>query len=129
MPVEASWDNQEHTVILLSLTGTTWGWEEYYPAIKQVITMMEGVDNQVDVIVHLQTNFIPARPLGQLGPASSYIRHHKTRQVVLVGVHSYLRMLVDIFGRLYRDTAKKLQFASTLDDARTMLGEQRHEVG
>jgi len=126
MPITVAWDNEAHTAIYTNFDGK-WAWDDYYPITQEMTRMMDGVDHSVDIIAHLQSAHFPGRAITQLGPASAYLRHPRTGQVVVVGAHTFVRMLVDTFSRIYSDRARKFFFASSLEEARALLVRQRSQ--
>src|SRR6266496_2412511 len=122
MPIQAVWDNEQHTVIRYVIEGH-WTWDEMNAAIATSNAWLDESDHKIDFIHDMsQSEGIPAGALTQL---KRYIgkEHLKTGHSVVIGpqkslTNSVARGLLDMIQKLYkRDWG--FMFADSLETART----------
>ena len=132
MPIQAVWDNDEHTAIRYVIE-SHWTWEEMNAAVATSNAWLDTVDRKIDFIHDMsRSEGIPSGALTQL---KRYIgkEHPNTGRSVVVSAqkslaNSVARGLIDMVRKLYkRDWG--FMFADSLEEARRQLGEaQSHKV-
>jgi hypothetical protein len=126
MPIQAVWDNEEHTVIRYIIEGH-WTWDEMNAAVAISNAWLDAVDRKIDFIHDMsRSEGIPGGALTQL---KRYIgkEHPNTGRSVVIGAqkslaNSVARALLDMVQKLYkRDWG--FMFAVSLEEARQHLYE------
>jgi hypothetical protein len=126
MPIQAVWDNEEHTVIRYVIEGH-WTWDEMNAAVATSNAWLDAVDRKIDFIHDMsRSEGIPGGALTQL---KRYIgkEHPNTGRSVVIGAqkslaNSVARALLDMVQKLYkRDWG--FMFAASLEEARQRLYE------
>jgi hypothetical protein len=125
MPVQACWDDQQHTVVRLHFTGH-WTWEELSEAGVNVAAMMQSCPVRVDAISDmLDTRYLPPRYVETMQMLFvQFPRFPHLRLLVLAGAH---RSYASLF-ELARDSASPsldVAYASNLDAARALIAHSR----
>lgn len=124
MPIQAVWDNEEHTAIRYIIEGD-WTWDEMNAAIATSNAWLDTVDRKIDFIHDMsQSSGVPSGALTQL---KRYIgkEHPNTGRSVVIGArksiaNSVAHGLIDMVQKLYkRDWG--FVFADSLDEARDRL--------
>jgi hypothetical protein len=128
MPIQAVWDNEEHTVIRYVIEGH-WTWDEMNAAVATSNAWLDAADRKIDFIHDMrQSEGIPGGALTQL---KRYIgkEHPNTGRSVVIGAQKSIansvgRGLLDMVQKIYkRDWG--FMFAASLEEARQRLSESR----
>src|SRR5262245_53175291 len=123
MPVQATWDNSEKTVILLNFEGN-WTWEETYEAVEQRNRLVETVANDVDLIVNFGEAGlrVPPNAITHTRKIMSY-PNDQIGRVAIVGFKSIHITLWNVVRKIYSTLGKNDQFilVASLDEAREVL--------
>jgi hypothetical protein len=129
MPIQAVWDNEQHTIIRYVIEGQ-WTWEDMNAAIATSNAWLDEVDHKIDFIHDMSQS--EGIPNGALTHLKRYIgkEHPNTGRSVVIGpqksvTNSVARGLLDMIQKLYkRDWG--FMFAESLDDARMRLAESHN---
>ncbi len=123
MPVQATWDNPEKTIILLNFEGN-WTWEETYQAVAERNQLINAVENKVDIIVNFGgAGFkVPPNALTHTRNIISQSHNRIVRNVV-VGFKPMHIALWKVIEKVYESMGKSQQYflVGSLDEARAML--------
>jgi hypothetical protein len=129
MAVHVYWQDAQHTILCAEAAGN-WMWDEYYLAIDQMIEMMAGRSDRMDII-----NI--KRPGAQM-PRGSAITHFENALqrlpahcvlVVNVTAHPFARVMATVFNRLHPgQIGKRVHFVASLEDAMSLISQHRKAV-
>ena len=120
MPIQISWDNPQKTASLWQFEGR-WTWADFYDAQQQHRALIQGRDDQIDVIADLSNS--PSLP------ANAFSRYKNARVntgthlgiIVLVGANLFVRSMVSVFARLNPVLGQEFFFADSIEEARQIL--------
>ena len=124
MPIQAIWDDEDHTTIRYIIEGH-WTWEEMNAAVAVSNAWLDDANRKIDFIHDMsRSEGIPSGALTQL---KRYIgkEHPNTGRTVVIGAkktlaNSFAQGLLDMVQKLYkRDWG--FMFADSLDEARQRL--------
>jgi hypothetical protein len=119
MGIQVTWDNEEHT-ILRWVVDWPLVWEEYKVATDESYQMYDTVDHQVCVIFDIRNmTEVPGNTLARF-PRISSDTHPKVDYMVVVGAGGFAQRIGKIFTAVYG----RMDFASTIEDARAMIAER-----
>jgi hypothetical protein len=126
MPIKVEWDDEAHTVIHETYSGT-WTIEDNRAERERVLSMLEGDGPMVDMIVELDNMKFPATIVSHFSelsrsPAS---RHSRLGVFALVGLGSFENTLFQIFSKVYEVQARRLILSKSVEEARKMLAGRR----
>jgi len=131
MSIVVKWDTEEKSIVRYEVSGR-WTWDEMYQAILEAHALADSVTYKVEAIVDMSnTRHVP-------GGASPHAKnmlgttHPNMGRVVIVGAGTYLRLLLETFGRVAGqvgvsrqanapDSGNEPIFARSLDEARDIL--------
>lgn len=132
MPIQAVWDNEEHTAIRYIIEGH-WTWEEMNAAIATSNAWLDTAERKIDFIHDMsRSEGIPSGALTQL---KRYIgkEHPNTGRSIVIGAqkslaNSLANRLLDMVQKIYRRDWG-FMFAASLEEARERLHESqsRHD--
>ncbi|MFN8371850.1 MAG: hypothetical protein U0694_03090 [Anaerolineae bacterium] len=120
MAVEVRWDDVEQAIIRIDLLGR-WKWDEFYTALDGVRPLMMNKTTVVHLIAVVENaTYVPANPLFH---ASNFLRSAPSNlgQMIIVGANQFAAPFLPIASRFYPQVVSKIQFATTIDEAKTML--------
>jgi hypothetical protein len=121
MPIHAKWDNDEHTLVLMTFEGK-WSWDDYDHGVAVTYALVKSAPHTVDIISYM--------PPGMLLPAGSPITHLKRAmqdlpenlgKMVFIGSDKFGEVLIDNFGKVYKRIRNVILSAPTIEDARKTL--------
>jgi hypothetical protein len=124
MPIQAVWDNEDHTIIRYVIEGH-WTWDEMNAAVAVSNAWLDRANRKIDFIHDMsQSEGIPSGALTQL---KRYIgkEHPNTGRTVVIGAkksvtNSVAKGLLDMVHKLYRRDWG-FMFADSLEEARQRL--------
>jgi hypothetical protein len=121
MSVSVAWDNSEKTVIRYTAEGK-WTWDEFYLARDAARAWMDSVSHsKINFIIDVRsTSIFPSNALSHFGRMPSHT-HPKSGMIVMVGVHRFAQVLVDMMTHLNSAAMNKFCMVSTMEQAREIL--------
>ncbi len=123
MNISTHWDDENKTIIRYDVEGKNWNWDDLHVAIDQVKAMLDDLDYKVDVIVHVQDVVqMPRNTMAHFRRMTAN-RHPNRGLSVFVGDSIFAQMLLEAFNKVYRGPAGRVQLASSLEEARSLLAE------
>jgi hypothetical protein len=123
MGITAVWDNDERTVIRYIHEGR-WDWSDFYHAIQAANSMMDQVSHKVGLIIDVeQSSVVPSGAISRISGLRGKV-HRNTGMTALVGANMFVRLLYDLFQKVYGMTTDFVM-VSTLDEAREVLSRWR----
>ena len=132
MPIQAVWDNEEHTIIRYIIEGH-WTWDEMNAAVAISNAWLDMADRKIDFIHDMSRS--EGIPPGSLTQLKRYIgkEHSNTGRSVVVGAqksiaNSFARGLLDMVQKLYKRDWGFI-FAGSLEEARQRLYETQPHDG
>ncbi|MCC7205762.1 MAG: hypothetical protein IT323_00555 [Anaerolineae bacterium] len=125
MPIHVEWDDDEQTTLRMAAIGV-WTWQDYGEALQQAHSLMDGASREmIHLIIDMhQSPLLPSNVLSHLSGLPS-TRHAKSGMKVVVGVNAFAKALFAAMKRINPQGMRSVQFASTLDEARTLLRSQQ----
>lgn len=134
MAVNVRWFSDEHTIIVLDISGR-WTWDELYAAYDQVMKMMDNQDSKIHAIMNrAQDEYRSYAPPNAIVHSVSLIRKLPKNFGIGVIVDSGsrgLRALYDVIARVYPTFGRKVAMVATLDEAITHIAryDERESIG
>lgn len=126
MGITVLWDNPEHTIIRFIYNGQ-WSLDNFYQALSESHQLLDTVTYRVGVIIDMENSKLVPNGVLSHGKNVSMRKHPNLGKSIIVGAGGLVRTLFDVYRKVYRtsfdDTA--YVFASTLDEARTLLLQQQ----
>ena len=128
MGIQVTWDDAEHKLILLTVTGY-WTWQDFYTSMDSMYEMMDASPYDViDFILDMQNgNLFPQNMLSQMQRQSSR-KHAKSGLMVVVGAAAFARALFNIMERLLPARMKYVKMAESIDKARDLVKQYRSDT-
>ena len=125
MTVQASWDNEDQTIIRTNFVGA-WTWGEAHEAADTMNAMMASVDHTVNLIVDVtHSSRVPQFALKEIR-AMLLKRSPNADLTVIVGANSVAASLwttiAQTYGWLFHNS---YTFVDTLEEARAHLAAHR----
>ncbi|HEX2905716.1 MAG TPA: hypothetical protein VHO69_02570 [Phototrophicaceae bacterium] len=122
MSVFVDWDNQDHTVIRLTLQGR-WQWAEVRQVLRELGTLLDTVTYPTSVIVHVnQSAWLPGDIKDNVQQITQTI-HPYMGEVIIVTPLSIFVELVFQVAALIGGFNFPYRIAPTLEEARRLLSE------
>jgi hypothetical protein len=127
MGIHVEWDNQTHTTIR-QIFDQYWTWDDFYGAKQHVDTMIDAVHQPVGIILDMPANVVMAP--NALSHGKHYIdtEHPNLYLIVIVSPNQVLRMLYNLFGKVYPIATHHVRMVSNLDAARELLFHMRDSI-
>jgi hypothetical protein len=122
MSITTTWENQEHTIILMHYQNP-WTWSEFEAAQAEQLRLINSVAHPVDVIMDISTGGnVPPNALSRFREASKN-RPANQRGMVFVGAKLFDKTMVNTVQKTistqFREVA--IEFVDTLDEAKAFL--------
>ncbi len=119
MSITIQWDNEDKTVLYQVIEGH-WSWNDVYPILEQINSMMEEIDHKVTLIINMQnSSMIPKGTL--LNIVKLRVETHpNVNRVIMVGARNFVQLLYNTLSRLYGQRGYSFTMVATLEEARTM---------
>jgi hypothetical protein len=124
MTMIAAWDSRVWSVIRLTIDGR-WTWDQHEAVTDDIVEMMEWVRTQVDFILDIRSDYLPAGGAQPLDSASAFLRHPQAGFVVMVGPYRYNQLVNVLYSSRYPQRVMWLLCAPSVEEARTLLAERQ----
>lgn len=122
MPITVSWDNPDHTRVMIQIEGK-YTWEELHAAYDQIWSMVRSCPHTVNLIndVGKAANMPSSHAFGHYRKINMQKPGNLGRTAV-VGLDGIGRMLSEVFIKAAR-RQHRVMFVDTVEEARTKLPE------
>jgi hypothetical protein len=122
MPFTITWDNPEHTTLLV-VYEEHWSWDDVDQASELLLTYLTEVDHRFDIIVQMPSgNWIPPGSIVSHYHLVAKIMSHPTSRLLVIVVSSkLLEIFAGIMRQTYHHLARRIIITSTLGRAHTKL--------
>jgi hypothetical protein len=124
MPITIAWDDPDDKTTLLYTIKGRWTWEEFYAAIYEGRGLMDSISKSpIHSIVDIsQGRLFPSNALSHFARMST-TRHPKAGLMVMVGMGSFVKALMNMLSRYRKGSTSLIRVAENLDEARRLLAE------
>jgi hypothetical protein len=126
MPVASFWDDEEKTIVRGNLVGQ-WTWDEYHTGISEMAQLVKDIDHRFDQIIDVRES--GPLPDGAL----SHIRRGRQQNPanfgisVIVGPSEWIKALVGVMEKAYGKRTQPTSIAETIEEAYTIIVQQREQ--
>lgn len=126
MGITVLWDNPEHTIIRFIYNGQ-WSLDNFYQALSESHQLLDTVTYRVGVIIDMENSKLVPNGVLSHGKNVSMRKHPNLGKSIIVGAGGLVRTLFDVYRKVYRTSFddSAYVFASTLDEARSLLLQQQ----
>ncbi|MBK8024805.1 MAG: hypothetical protein IPK19_26150 [Chloroflexi bacterium] len=127
MPVTVEWDNSERTILRTDSHGH-WTWDEYHHAVDAALVMMQSVDHDVHLVNVRHSDSV--QPDGNALPHLRRVMRDlpgNHRLTIMVNTNMRSKLMVGIFRRVVPIFSRTFLMASSLEDARDLIGRYERE--
>jgi altronate dehydratase len=126
MPIFVDWGDQNKTYIHYQLTDP-WTWEDYYVAAREWRELVDAVHHPVITVLDFRgAAKLPGNAMTHLKQAAMSA-HPNFGGLIIVGVNTFIRLIVNMMMRIYPNSAQRVYVAATLEEARAHLAHIRAE--
>jgi hypothetical protein len=127
MDVTFDWEDAEHTILRQTVRGNLS--IDDLGSLRDLSRQFTGsLDHQIHLIVDFSQATFGAMLSGMPSLSrNSIFKEDDVGIVVMVGMRTFMRAVLDIFRKVYPGQAAKLRTADTLDEARLMLQQARQK--
>ena len=101
-----------------------WSWEDVSAAVNQAVTLLDSVDHKVHLLIDVrESDAAPAFDPAGLHRAANAptMDHRNTNLVILIGPGPFVRILYEIFQRVYRQIAQRYQIVTSMEEAEALM--------
>ena len=130
MPYTISWYDDDRTIIL-SQSGTRISYPEMHEMFDQVVKMAEETTQPFYYILDLsslkQVESMNIRQMQQLGQ-HAFTKHPRRMGTYIAALNTRVRVIVDIFIRLFPRYAHRLYTADNLQDALRQIAAHKQKA-
>ena len=126
MGITVRWYDDQQTAILYDVTDR-WNWTDVADSIQEAIRLLDSVDHAVHLLVDVRssTTIPPLNPSGLQRVANApTMNHPNTGLVILIGPGPLIKILFDMFSRIYPRTAVLYQVVPTMEEAEALMTAQ-----
>ena len=122
MTVTATWENEQHTCVIISFD-RPWTWGEFDEAYAEMDKLFKSVPNKVDLILDITNGGLPPGNAMQHFKQVSENQHANLGKIIVVGLPGYFRGILNILRSVYRGRyeAPGYYFVASREKAREML--------
>jgi len=122
VPAVTVWDNADKTVVRAELSGD-WTWDERAQSVREAVDMMRSVNHQVDLIAVHHNNRIPPGALLQGRRLLNAMPDNWGYMVIASG--GFIRSMIMLLKQVSGSQGERILVASSLEEARRLLSQQR----
>lgn len=120
MPIQIEWYDSEQTIILQAYIDF-WTVIELQTVVSQTVSMLNSVDHPVYIITDFSLN---KTKLVKMLHAANYFEKHLQMNYalgIIVGLDSYLKLVVKFANRVAPRLVKSLDYADTIEEALAII--------
>ena len=131
MSIQIDWADDSKTCIVLTY-GKGWVWDDFFAASPVVAEMLDSIDHPADTLHDVRNTTIPQNVISQFPKftrGSVSLKHPNAGRAVFVGVSMYLKILAQMFQKLYAELGRKVFLVNTIEEAFQLLADQQSEPG
>lgn len=128
MPITATWDNAEQTIIRVTFL-PEWTWSEFFALSAQIKTLLDMANHRVCIIADMRsTSLIPTGlSLNLIRPVFD-LYHANADIVVVVGISSQMRKFFNAVIMALGETTLQMQVVKTINEAYTNIQYRMLEI-
>lgn len=126
MGIDVLWDDSERTILRYDFE-PEWTWVEFWEAIDESNAMMLSVPYTVDFIGNFSNGKLPSIGSFRILKRSREVSPDNLGLIVLVGMNDFIRVLLEVFTKIYPALGARMVAVHTLEEARALLAE-RHSI-
>ncbi|MEO8609251.1 MAG: hypothetical protein ABI690_15275 [Chloroflexota bacterium] len=133
MPITVEWDNPQQTAVLFTYQ-RPWTWREFDTAIRQTLTLLDGVQHKVDIIFDIRRGGIPPPEAVRHFKSASEITHSNMGQYVYVApsmLTTFVKNVIQILNRAYGGFGNfrvpDIVFTKSPEEARAFIVQVRQQ--
>lgn len=124
MPTSCRWDDAEKSIIYIAYEGN-WTWEEYFEVADTSRQMALSVSHRVDYIGDFQGGISP-RTGSQMSNGRKVMQNLAPNSGIVVTVdNAFTRIQLSIFKAIDRRLGAIIHGASSVEEARRIIAQQR----
>ncbi len=119
MAIEVSWGNPERTVIRMDFAAD-WTYDEVFVALDDIADMLDAIQHPAITVADMSSSkFAPNISLNvyRRVAESRFLNHPNLSVLCLMGVQTYVRMLVVTFSKLFPKAYRKFRMVETVEEA------------
>lgn len=123
MPIQINWLDASKPVIMVGYQDP-WTWSEVTANLNETVAMLDTVTTPVPSIIDFRTvHTTPKLDIRELQKISKHasIKHPNSGIIILVGSRLHIRVMVDVFSRLFPTIFKKYRIVATMAQALEMV--------
>ena len=127
MPVKATWEDEEKTIIRHTYSGE-WDWDEFNASVSKIETMLDGIDYKVDFIAYLEDLALPKDALAnypKIAQAAPFTHLNADLLVVVTGAGRFAEAMAGVFGKVFKQSGGKFRIVPTLEEAYEAIAERQ----
>jgi hypothetical protein len=125
MPIPVAWHNEEKTLIIQRF-GSVWTFQDVIQMMDETAALLDTIPHRAAVISDLsQSRTTPNLSVGALQRIANHplMKHPNLICIYLVGVQTYVRVVVQVFARMFPAAFKRYQLADTAEAAEKALSQ------
>lgn len=127
MSINVRWLDEEQRVIIYDMHGS-WSWQMLFEAIEQAANMMDTVSQRIDVILDMRNSPTTPTfsPIGLRGLIDARTTSHRNMgDFHVVGASQMVRVMHDIFMRMYPSAGERYILCQSMTDAEACIGKKQ----
>jgi hypothetical protein len=124
MSIQVTWDNEKHTVMLLTFRDP-WDWEDYQRTMDQAWQMLDTVQDKVVTIVDFSNSLALPKGAVQYFSRTAERIHPNQGSIIICNASPFLMAIGKLVERLYPQQARRVRIADDVAHARQMLARSR----
>ena len=131
MSIKNYWTDDRKDM-LVSVFEDQWTWDQYYLNLDEIHKMLGTVDHLVDYVIDFRVSagFPPGNVMAHMRYAAAQFRGKNVGNIAIVGSNMYVRMIFDMFRRVYRSNLPtgNIFVVKDLDEARVIFAMYRQQM-
>lgn len=126
MPIPVEWYNEEKTMIIQRF-GSGWTFQDVIQMMDETAGLLDTISHRAAVISELsQSRTTPNISVGALQRIANHrlTKHPNLIRIYLVGVQTYVRVVIQVFARMFPAAFKRYQPVDTAEAAEKALAQE-----
>lgn len=123
MAINVKWADESQSAIVYELKGK-WTWDELFIAIDEAVQLLDSINHSVNIIIDVsESQYTPPLSVANLRRVANAptMSHPNTQLLILVGANQFIKIMFQVFSRLFPHAASRYRMMKTLEEALSVV--------
>lgn len=124
MSITVNWSDEQKSELIYHIQGK-WTWDELFAAIDEATHLLDTINHRVNLIIDVSESlFMPPLSVANLRRVANAptMSHPNTGLLILVGANQFIKIMFQVFSRLFPHAASRYRLIDTIENAKALSG-------